>query len=94
MILVQVQIYRVLSCVIQSVLVEREESLGEINHKNVQCPAVAIKSVQSFKSCKKGRTKMIPLPGQQITKCSDCGDFLTSSPSPSFCLFLLTDSCS
>ena len=34
-------------------VIEREDSLGEINHENVQCPAVAIKSVQSFKSCKR-----------------------------------------
>ena len=54
-------------------VIEREDSLGGINHENVQCPAVAIKSVQSFESCKKCRTKVISLPGKQITKCSDCG---------------------
>ena len=54
-------------------VIKREDSLSEIIHENVQCPAVAIKSVQSFKTCKKCRTKIIPLPGNQITKCSDCG---------------------
>lgn len=54
-------------------VIEREDSVAEIKYENVQCPALAIKSVQCFKSCKKCRTKIIPIPGKQITKCSECG---------------------